>query len=262
MMDISECLRPDSRVYITRDRDCKKGFLYKDENPELFIKDFNHAEFIGEELCDVQNIRCVHYFLVGCGLMHLKRFSKVGEIKEHYKYKIASIDFRKDDMQYKTIGDYVVWVDPDKIGSMLKYAPTAKNKEDLRSDLLKMVALDIYMGQTDRLDHNFMFEEDKSGNIRLAPLYDFEYSLKSSYLDRGRIYESDLVTFNNMNELKSFMRKYPEFRDMLLSYLDVDLCSCISRAYNQRQLKVPSDKWQFYEEFQDERCELIKKITR
>ena len=36
MMDISECLRPDSRVYITRDRDCKKGFFYKDENPELF----------------------------------------------------------------------------------------------------------------------------------------------------------------------------------------------------------------------------------
>ena len=106
---MNECLRTDTNVYLTRDRNSKKGLFYKDENPELFIKDFNHAEFIGEELCNISNINCVHYFLVGCGHYNLKRFSKVGDIKHKYKYKIASYDFRESDKSYKFIKDIMFY---------------------------------------------------------------------------------------------------------------------------------------------------------
>lgn len=262
MFSVNECLRKDTNVYLTRDRNLKKGLFYKDETPELFIKDFNHAEFIGEELCHIKNIRCVHYFLVGCGSYNLKRYSKVGDNKHDYSYKIASVDFRKSDKKYKYITDFSRLTSNYKFGELLDFAPNDKNKEELCDDLLKMVALDIYMGQTDRVFSNFMIEEDKDKNLRLAPLFDFEYSLNPCNISKSILYESDIVTFNNIDDMKNFIEMYPSFRDLLLSYLDVDLCECASSAYHNRKLSFPENKKMFYKAFDYDRKELIKKITR
>ncbi len=262
MMSVNECLRSDTKVYLTRDRNYKKGFFYKDENPSLFIKNFNHAEFIGEELCHISNINCVHYFLVGCGNYNLKRYSVVGDIKHHYNYRIASVDFRKPNKKYKYITDFARLTGKYKFEELLEFAPSEENKEDLCDDLLKMVALDIYMGQTDRVFSNFMIEEDENKNLRLAPLFDFEYSLNPSNISKSNIYESDIMTFNNIEEVKDFIEIYPRFRDLLLSYMDIDLCECATHAYNDRKLNFPENKKMYYKAFDYDRKELIKKITR
>ena len=262
MISLNECLRPDTSVYLTRDRSLRKGLFYKDEKPELFIKDFNHAEFIGEELCNIKNINCVHYFLVGCGTHNLKRYSKVGNIKGDYKYNIASYDFRESDKNYKFITDYLNLGNNSLFEELLELTPNDENKKELCNDLLNLLALDIYMGQTDRVSSNFMIEEDSDNNLRLAPLFDFEYSLNPTNISNNTIYESDIISFDNINEMKKFMDIYPKFRDLLLSYLDIDLCECASRAYNSRQLKFPEDKKRYYKEFDSDRKELIKKITR
>ena len=256
MMVLSECLKPDTPVYLTRDRDFKKGFFYKDETPELFIKNFNHAEFIGEELCGIHDIRCTHYFVVACGFRDLKRNARVKDLSFDYRYQIASYDFRKPGKTYKTLDNYI-----DSKRECFKYMlERANNREQLRIDILKMLAIDLYMGQTDRVACNTMFEEDSDNNIRLAPLYDFEYSLKDQYLDPTMLYYSDLISFRTIDELKDFIRKHPELGDMLSEYLKDDLCECTDRAYRQRGLKVPDSKWQFYEEFDANRKQMIKRI--
>lgn len=264
-MDLSECLTNGTSFYLTRDRSMKKSIFYKDETPELFIKDFNHAEFVGEELCAIKNIRCAHYFLVGIGMCNLKRIAKHGDIirgNNHYKYKIASYDFRDSTKKYKHLADYGFQGD-NKFEQLLDRAPTIENREELCSDLLDMLALDIYMGQDDRTDRNILLELDHEERIRLAPLYDFEYSLKGNYLGGKVIHgDCDLIDLNDPEFLQEFIEEYPEFREKLSGYLDIDLCKVISRAYTRQGLVIPSDKWHFYQEFDEDRKEVIKKIIK
>ena len=75
MMDLSECLTEDSEIYLISERQKKKKIRDESKPVEIFSKDFNHAEFIGEELCAINNIRCTHYFIVGIGEFDLRRVS-------------------------------------------------------------------------------------------------------------------------------------------------------------------------------------------
>ena len=261
-MLINECLKPETEVYLTRDREYKKGLFYKDEERELFIKDFNHAELIGEELCSVRKLKCAHYFVVGCGMEKLKRTAKYGTIREHYKYKIASFDFKDKDKTYKLIKDYKNINYYDVIGCMLDNTESRKNRDELYFDLMNLIALDIYMGQTDRTAYNYMFEEDQDKNIRLAPLFDFEYSLDDRFLDQDCVHDSSIVFFEDYIDAKNFIRDYPELGDILKSYLDEDLCGTTTRAFAKRNLKVPEYLYPQLEKFREERCQTIKKIIK
>ena len=260
-MLINECLTDGTEIYLTRDRDFKKGLFYQDEKPELFIKDFNMAEFVGEELCHIKNIRCAHYFVVGCGMQKLKRTAKYGTIKDHYKYKIASYSFMEPDKTYKLIKDYKIdYYNP--IEEMLNETNSDKNREELYLDLMNLIALDIYMGQTDRTANNYMFEEDKDKNIRLAPLFDFEYSLNDMFLDQDEVHSSNLIFFKTYEDANNFVKKYPEFGEILQSYLKEDLSGTITRAYNMRGLKVPEEYYPYFEKFEKERKDTIRRIIR
>ena len=107
-----------------------------------------------------------------------------------------------------------------------------------------------------------MFEEDGQGNIRLAPLYDFEYSLSKNLLRMGNsdLYTSDLYSFDTIEDCQEFIRKYPMFRDILSSYLNVNLVDVISRSYSRRGLTIPNDRWNFYMDFDQKQKEKIQKI--
>ena len=260
MLYINECLNADTPIKLVCDREKKP--LFGKAEPKIYFKNFNHAEFIGEELANIRNIRCTHYFIAGLTRFKINKTLKRGEIdKYNPTIGIGSYDFTEKDKKYKRIDDY-----PKKattgFESMLRNAKTEENKRQLCRDLLELIALDIYMGQVDRSEVNFMFEEDKEGNIRLAPLYDFEYSLNKTLLRMANsdIYSSDLYSFDTIDDCREFIRKYPMFRDILASYLNVNLVDVISRSYSRRGLTMPSNRWNFYMDFEQERKKTIKKI--
>ena len=261
-MDLSECLVDDTRVSLVHETKYNKK-RWLSSKPNLYVKKFNHAEFIGEELCAIRNIRCTHYFLVGLGLYQVNRTANYGNIKRMgYNYMIGSYDFKKSDRNYRYISDYNLGLSDDNLEAMLNQTVSFKNKMELRDDMFEMLALDIYMGQVDRTHSNFMFEEDVEHNIRLAPLYDFEYSLKQNYLSRGMLSYGDLYAFRDIDECKKFVSKYPSFKYVLESYLDVDLLDAIACAYRRRGMVVPDDKWEFYSEFEKDRDKSIQKVLK
>ena len=265
MMDITECLTDQTPILVTSDNSYPKRFFLKPKKkePKLYFKDFNHAEFIGEELCLIKNIECTHYFIAGLGNYSLNQYETYKETsKKFLKYQIASFDFKKDNHTYKTILDYHIPTDGKSFEEMVQIAKTEENEKKLCMDLLNLLALDIYMGQTDRFFYNFLLKEDEKQNVRLAPIYDFEYALNTSYLDRRVIHSSDVYTFHNIEECREFIKKYPIFRDLLASYLTINLKEVIERAYDKRNLRIPNNKWKFYQEFEENRKNLIKKMIR
>ena len=263
MIDLESCLTDDSEIILTKSGKARRSFFNKNRRPDIIIKDFNHAEFIGEELCAIKHIRCCHYFLVGICSFKIVEGAYYGSIKDsNYLYKIGSYDFRQKDKEYKRITEYQFDERYDSITNMMMQVEDEENKKKLRLELINLLALDTYMGQIDRTYKNLLFEEDEHKHISLAPLFDFEYSLKRTYLRSDNIYEGDLYTFHNLEDYYKFIDMYPEFRDILASYLKIDLIKVIDNAYSRRGLIIPKDKWKYYEEFEESRKELIKKIVK
>ena len=291
MMDLSECLTEDSEILIIENS--KKRRIRRKKEPQrtkIYHKPFNHAEFIGEELCAIHNIRCTHYFLVGvggyflgnknavpnedgfhmasydflkpAGEYDLQRMVYYGDIvPKDYDFYIASYDFHRPGREYHYLREYFDNDDVDKFSEMLSKAKDSENEEKLCREMLQLMALDIFMGQIDRCDENIIFEETEDGNLRLAPLFDFERSLKLGYLSDSTICGGELYSFSSIDECKRFIKGYPLFRDILGSYLDIDLKEVIERAYHRRSLTIPDDKWQYYQELESKRKELIRRIV-
>lgn len=290
-MNLSECLTEDSEILLIGNS--KKRRIIKKKEPQrtkLYHKPFNHAEFIGEELSAIRNIRCTHYFLVGlgeyclgnkknipnedgfhmasydfnepAGEYDLQRVVYYGDIvPKNYDFYIASYDFHRPGRTYRYLREYFDSDVTDKFSAMLSKAKDSENEEKLCREMLELIALDIFMGQIDRCDENIIFEEKQNGELRLAPLFDFERSLKRGYLNDDMICGGELFSFSSIDECRKFIKKYPMFRDILGSYLDINLKEVVERAYNRRNLTIPEDKWDYYQEFETNRKKLIKKIV-
>lgn len=260
MLYINECLTNNTPIKLVN-VDNKRS-LFEPVEPKVYFKKFNHAEFIGEELANIRNIHCSHYFIAGLTRFRINKTLPCSTIDKYSPtIGIGSYDFKNSNKNYKLISEYDVR-DDNGFESMLKHAKDEDNKRLLCRDMLELLALDLYMGQVDRSNVNVMFEEDKVGNVRLAPLYDFEYSLNNIYHDFNSISNNSLYSFDNIDECKEFIGKYPMFRDILGSYLNVNLVDVISRAYNKRGLLIPSDRWNFYIDFDHSQKEKIKRIVK
>ena len=270
MLSLSECLRDDTRIQLIKPEEVKKKkslfhfFRQKDEEKRIFRKDFNHAELIGEELCNVRNLRCAHFFLIGEGYYRVNRTAPYSEIYgEGYQLKIASYDFRDPvEFEYFQIVDNGLRNDHDYLEELLEFVPTEENRRELLDEVEEMFALDTFMGQTDRYWNNVIFERNKeTREIHLAPLYDFEYSLKSSNFDPHMMYGNVLHNFRDADDYVAFIQEHPEFAEKLRFYLNIDLIDVIERSYRAKGLRVPAHAIPFYEEFEQERKNFIRQVT-
>ena len=177
MINLKECLTDDTPIYILSGREPQFNLFHK-KVEKVYVKDFNPVEFIGEELCLLKKMRCPHYFLAGVGMHNHNSFMAYQDAQKNvFGIGVASFDFHKPEFQYKSISDYGFCQYENGIfEGMLEKANGKENREQLCDDMLQLLALDLYMGQTDRFGYNFQFEEDNHHNIRLAPIYDFQYS--------------------------------------------------------------------------------------
>ena len=179
-----------------------------------------------------------------------------------YDFKIASENFHQPGYEYKSVAQYGLdQYDKDLFEKVLTVAKDEDNKKQLCHDLLQLLALDLYMGQTDRFAFNYEFEEDKDHNVRLAPLYDFQYSVNPQFIEEDDICFGDLYSFRTIEDCKDFIRKYPQFRDILSSYLGIDLEYVVRDAFSKRRLVVPERKIPYYRAFDQKRKDLIKRIV-
>lgn len=265
MVHLDECLTSTTPVYVTTKLIPKKSFIRRKERPRrIYMKKFNPAEIIGEDLCRIKGIRCSHYFIAGIGCYNLKTPVWYEDALNYCSsFQIASESFHQPGFQYKKVTEFGFQAYDDNLfEKMLDQTPTEENRKQLCMELLQLMALDIYMGQTDRFAFNYEFEEDQERNLHLAPLYDFEYSLNSQFFERNPICEGDLYSFKSIEDCQDFIRKYPIFRNLLSSYLGINLEYVVRDAFRRRGMIMPESKIPYYRKFGEERKALIKSIVR
>lgn len=262
MICLNESITKETPVYVSNGKSSIFNLFRKKDN-RLFLKDFNPAEFVGEELCIERDIRSAHYFLAGEGVYNYKSFVPYKDAdKMVLGIGVASWSFYEPGFEYKAIHDYGLSAySKDTFEQMLLRANGEENKKELCNELLQLIALDIYMGQTDRFAYNYLFEEDKKHNIRLAPAFDFQHSLNSSSV-RDALSYGDLQPFHNYEECRELVSKYPQFGEYLESYLGNDLIATIRSAYAKRRMIVPEHVVPYYQNFEEVQKEKIKRIVR
>ena len=273
MLSLSECLTDETKIYLVKPEEKKERKWLNIKNrrnkeKRILRRDFNHADLIGVELCDmrshVRNLRCSRFFLIGEGYYSVNHGARYKDIEgKGYQLKLGSYDYRDpDNYEYFKI-DY----DPQKrnqeyLDDVLAMAPTEENRAQLLDDIEELFALDTFMGQTDRYWNTVVFERNKeTKEVRLAPISHFEHSLKTSEQDRNQIYGNVLHNFKTEQDYIDFIKEHPEFADKLRFYLGVDLIDAIKRAYRLQGLELPESVVPFYKQMEDDRKVLIKRVT-
>ena len=260
MYRLRECLIDDSKVLVLGKREKR---FFKSKVGKIYRKDFNHAEFVGQELCSMRRMPSANYIVIAEGFRNHEYYTNYGSLNpSEYDFKIGSYDFQKDDSTYFTIESAFLKSDVP-IDNLLAICPTRENKIQLLHELEELIALDTFMGQQDRTGNNIMFRKDKNTKeVHLAPIYDYEYSLGIQLLSRQIIYQNAFISLKTPDDYKRYMYRHPGLADKLRFYLDVDLKDTIMRAYGSRCLKVPNNYFMFYDEFEDNRKKVITKILK
>ena len=264
MISLNECITDYSNIYLIKDNEYNRKpiFRWKTKEKKIYIKGFNFNEFIGDTLCLKRNIDSAHYFLVAISPRDNGHHTTYSRIKDkYYPIKIGSQDFKRNDMEYKEIDDFNI-KGPHTLDSILERTNSLKNKEELKQQLLELLALDTYMGQKDRFNTNILFEQDNQGNLKLSPLYDFSFSLKTEYSNLNDIYDNEIEPLRTIEDYYAFIKKYPEFRDILKEYMDIDLIELIYNTINKNKFAVDSRLLEPYEYTHNSRMKVLEKIVR
>lgn len=163
---------------------------------EIYHKEFNVVEFIGESLAGIRDIKTVHYFPLS--------FAKIGDIEagkvefNGETVRVGSYNFREANKAYLMESTLTLGMRDKSFERVLDLCDSLENREEFLKENLEMFGLDIYMGQQDR-PLNCYYVYDSNGEYRLGPLFDYEESLKL-FDDNDFEYRNDFVVFNDISD--------------------------------------------------------------
>ena len=248
-----EVIREDTPVLIAKKRN--EGFADLAGMPVIYHKDFDLNEFIGEELAGIRGIRSVHYYPV---LFDSKEntFKIRNFFDKCMAIRVGSFDFKEPGVKYFTGPNLPIYDDFGTFDDLLEMCPSDKNREELLNELLEVYGLDIYSGQMDR-PNNIYYEFHPNGEIHMSKMFDYEQSFDEIF---GEHYVADFHIFRTIEDYQKFIIKYPQFEEILRSYLDVDLERVILKMACSRKFdlsRVDMDGYKRYDEIAHKKLEKI-----
>ncbi len=243
-------------VFATKKTDCIA--MVHSNLPDIYYKCFDINEFIGEQLATMRELRSNHYFPVSFSCDARENLDNYSFCRNNIK--VGSFDFMKEGRKYFAASQLPFYFDRESFDTLLEFCLNDQNRAELIDENLEMMALDIYMSQWDR-GGNTYYEVFPNGEIHLAPIFDYEASMDK--MDASDIdYTSDFFQFLTIDDYHEMMVKYPQFKDMLQSYLDTDLESQLRSMCRNRQFNFSSidiDSYRRYDEVAHKKLEKILK---
>lgn len=247
----------ETPVVFAKEKNC--SIALKRKKPIIYHKVFDVNEFIGEKLAGVRNLRTAHYFPVCFG--NVKRcLSSERDYDIYTKYRVGSYDFKKSGVLYKTAFQLPYYYDSKSFEILLDSCKDDNNRIDFLNEYLEMVALDVFMGQMDR-GGNLFYEFYPEGEIHLGPIFDYEMSMSDGNYSVME-YTSDFMQFLTVEDYQELMIKYPQFREMLKSYVDVSIVDTIENVFRERSFILDNFNMSPYRTFDEETHKRLEKILK
>jgi len=202
-------------------------------------------ELIGEFIATYLELETIHY--------------SIGYNQEKNEYGLLSKSFRNKKTKYLTPDQLLIpknCINLNNIKEIKYNCKNEKNYQKLVNQILKMIALDIYMNQRDRTRNNQLYKKE-NGCLYLAPLYDYEQSF---YVDKkentpSTIYKAYIfgLDLTNIEEIK----RYPELIEIFKLLLSLDIKTIIKDIEHIYKLSIPKEKIEQYDELNQKTKKLI-----
>ena len=227
-------------------------YYYKNfYNYKNSIKNFLN-ELIGEFLAFYLNLDTVTYHIGST-------INEKGEIE----YGLLSENFRDKKEKYiipTDLGLDLNCVSLDNILELKKICKSNENYIQLTEQIFKMIAIDIYMNQSNRSKNNFLFQK-KRKQLYLSPLYDYEkaFIVSNERIDNLK-YKACIFGVNI--EDKSEINQYPEIKYLLDLLLSLDINQIFDEISENHKLYIPVSEREEYKENVEKRKTLIKKCIK
>lgn len=130
-------------------------------------------------------------------------------------------------------------------------------------NILKLIALDLKMGQTDRNDHNLILQTSKDNNItNLAPIFDFAEAYEDKpTLSEKYFYENAFVILRkNFLSLYMFCLKNPKILEYLNILCDTPIVGVLEELEKKLNIIFNDYEKKYYEEKDKEYTKILKRI--
>ena len=224
--------------------------------PDIYHKEFDVTEFIGERLATIQGIKTNHYFPVCFEKHDLCRPFNFNDDN----LRIGSFDFKKENVLYLTAPKLFFYGEQDDFNLLLQLCKDNRNKEEFIEENLKMFGLDIYMWQKDRGGNGY-YEFYPNGEIHFGPLFDYEDSL-NLFTEDDISYTSDFFPIVTLDDYHKLIERFPRLREILESYLDIELDKEIMAMARDRCFDISKLDMGYYRKFDDLSHKRLEKILK
>jgi hypothetical protein len=193
-------------------------------------------ELIGEQLAKKLEIPVVRYEIA-------QKNDIIGLMSENF--------VRKEQKYYFMINLNLLpnLYDDTNLTIIKKKCNSERNYEELLSEILKMVAIDLYSSQDDRNVTNIQFTK-KNGELHLTPLYDFEDSFENS---KQSGYRSALLGLFMQD-----IEKYPQLKEYLVTLFETGIKNILDQIENERKIIIPTSIKDKYNIFEQDRQMVLK----
>lgn len=202
----------------------------------LYYFKFNliFEELFMSELARECNVRCVSFSLAEDNVLYNRPY--FGVISKLYRDKDKNY-FYYHDFCNSYFDGCVQYLDNFRVASESVFGND--KTEMLMDDIYGLISFDMFTGQTDRGEHNFMFECDND-SIRLAPLCDnglvfgngFKYNCPfGNYC----LFETDMYT-TNRKDLLDILRNERILYERFERILDVNVEDVLRRTLDEYKI--------------------------
>ena len=119
---------------------------------------------------------------------------------------------------------------------------------ELKEQLLKLFAIDIYMYQQDRFGNVII--EKQNNHYQLAPIYDFEYAFLNCSKDH-------LSLSISMTDIQVLKKKYPAIEYYLKTLYQLEPLALLKKVEEKYQIRIPDIVKEYYQERMNMEKEMI-----
>lgn len=134
--------------------------------------------------------------------------------------------------------------------------------KDLVDDVLKLIAVDLKMGQRDRHVNNVLLKK-KDDKVSLAPIYDYGYSYMSdSKIGSDIYYDSPFIILRkNLLSVGALSIKYPNIKKYIDKICDIDIEDVLLELEYLNNISFSKEEVENIKTMDNENMKILKKST-
>ena len=185
-------------------------------------------------------------------------------IYQGFKYVLSKIFYEEDFLyyfpKYKSNEDLV------KYGRNYDKNNLYKDKlryldEKVKIKMLKLIALDLKMGQYDRHEYNIMFKKKKStGEVDLTDIYDYGLSYSAGVLHNYYYLNPFMKLSRNSYGINKLMRKHPEIAEYIDKMKSISMEKILDEITKEKEIEFSPKEKSIYTDLDNKNNKVLEKV--